>query len=46
MDQYVGMSAMLEIYKVSEDGIVRAAAYQDDYEVGFVVDEKVTTLRN
>jgi hypothetical protein len=44
LDQYIGMSAMLEIYKVSDDGTVRAAAYQDDYDIGFVADEQVTSL--
>lgn len=44
LDQHVGMSALLEIYKVSEDGTVRAAAYQDDYDVGFIADETVTNL--
>jgi hypothetical protein len=42
--QYPGMSTLLEIYKVFEDGTVRAAAYQKDYDIGFIADETVTSL--
>jgi hypothetical protein len=36
---------MLEIYKVSDDGTVRAAAYKKDWDIGFIADESVTSLQ-
>lgn len=44
MDQYASMVSTVEIYKVFEDGSVRPAAYQREYDIGFIADEKVTTL--
>jgi hypothetical protein len=44
IDQYAALPGMLEIYKVYDDGTVRAAAYRKDWDTGFIADESVTTL--
>jgi hypothetical protein len=44
LDQYASMVSTVEIYKVAEDGTVRAAALQRDYDIGFIADEDVTSL--
>jgi hypothetical protein len=44
IDQYAAMPGILEIYKVYDDGTVRAAAYKKDWDTGFIADESVTTL--
>jgi hypothetical protein len=45
IDQFAALPGTLEIYKVSDDGTVRAAAYRKDWDTGFIADGNVTSLQ-